>query len=403
MGGKRRYIPASEFCASVRDGTHDSPRPVEHGRRLVTSRHLTTGRLELSDAYLISEDDFEAINKRSKVDRWDVLISMIGTVGELCLIKEEPDFAIKNIGLFKTKCADDGKWLYYFLRSEAAQQRIRELSRGTTQQYIPLNALREFPILITDDPVEQKKIVGILGSLDEKIALNRETNKTLEEIARALFKSWFVDFDPVHAKAAGRQPDGMDKATAALFPDSFQDSAAGHIPKGWEVVSLDTLASIRGGKQLPTEDCLPVGKFTVFGANGIMGYATESTHNGFVIAFGRVGAYCGSIHWSLDSAWINNNASAVVPLKWPAYVLQAMLNIDFNSMRTGSAQPFIPNSSLVSAKVLRPSPQIAEAFCRIVEPLRRQQADNEQQSRTLAALRDTLLPKLLNGTDFSAS
>jgi type I restriction enzyme S subunit len=128
-----------------------------------------------------------------------------------------------------------------------------------------------------------------------------------------------------------------------------------------------------------------------------MGYATESTHDGFVIAFGRVGAYCGSIHWSLDCAWINNNASAVVPLKWPAYVLQAMLNIDFNSMRTGSAQPFIPNSSLASAKVLRPSRQIAEAFCRIVEPLRRQQADNDKQSRTLATLRDTLLPKLLSG------
>ena len=116
-----------------------------------------------------------------------------------------------------------------------------------------------------------------------------------------------------------------------------------------------------------------------------------------MIAFGRVGAYCGSIHWSLDGAWINNNASAVVPLQWPAFVLQTMLNIDFNSMRTGSAQPFIPNSSLASAKVLRPSPEIAEAFSHMVEPWRRHQADNDKQSRTLATLRDTLLPKLLSG------
>jgi type I restriction enzyme S subunit len=128
-----------------------------------------------------------------------------------------------------------------------------------------------------------------------------------------------------------------------------------------------------------------------------MGCATESTHDGFVIAFGRVGAYCGSIHWSLDGAWINNNASAVVPVNWPAFVLQTMLNIDFNSMRTGSAQPFIPNSSLASANVLRPSSQIAEAFCGIVAPLRRMQSDNENQSCTLATLRDTLLPKLLSG------
>jgi type I restriction enzyme S subunit len=244
---------------------------------------------------------------------------------------------------------------------------------------------------------EQKAIAAVLGTLDDKIELNRRMNATLEAIARALFQSWFVDFDPVRAKLDGRQPVGLYPPIAALFPDSFQDSKSGHIPKGWEVVSLDELASIRGGKQLPTEDCLPVGKFTVFGANGIMGYASKSTHAGFVIAFGRVGAYCGSVHWSLDSAWINNNASAIVPLKWPAYVLQAILNIDFNSMRTGSAQPFIPNSSIASANVLRPMPEIAEAFCRVIEPLRRQQADNDMQCHTLATLRDTLLPKLLSG------
>src|SRR5438552_15169345 len=113
MTNSRRYILASEYCASVRDGTHDSPKPVERGRRLVTSRHLTSGRLDVSEAYLISEEDFEAINKRSKVDKGDVLISMIGTVGEPCLISEEPDFAIKNIGLFKPKSETDGRWLYY--------------------------------------------------------------------------------------------------------------------------------------------------------------------------------------------------------------------------------------------------------------------------------------------------
>lgn len=397
MAGERRYIPASDFCASVRDGTHDSPKAVAQGRKLVTSRHLTTGRLDLSDTYLISDEDFEAINKRSKVDRWDVLISMIGTVGEPCLIKDEPDFAIKNIGLFKTKREADGKWLYYFLRSKDAQQSIREQSRGTTQQYIPLGALRNFLILVADDPEEQKAIAAVLGTLDDKIELNRRMNATLEAMARALFRSWFVDFDPVRAKLDGRQPANLDPATAALFPEHLEDSIVGRKPVGWEVVSLEALASIRGGKQLPTGDCLPAGKFTVFGANGIMGYATESTHDDFVIAFGRVGANCGSIHWSLDGAWINNNASAVVPLQCPAFVLQTMLNIDFNSMRTGSAQPFIPNSSLASAKVLRPSSPIAEAFCRIVEPLRRQQADNEKQYITLGTLRDTLLPKLLSG------
>ncbi len=104
---------------------------------------------------------------------------------------------------------------------------------------------------------EQKAIAAVLGALDDKIELNRRMNATLEAMARALFQSWFVDFDPVRAKLDGRQPPGLDPATAALFPNEFEDSELGHIPKGWEVVSLQSLASIRGGKQLPTEDCLP--------------------------------------------------------------------------------------------------------------------------------------------------
>jgi len=102
---------------------------------------------------------------------------MIGTVGEPCLIKEEPDFAIKNVGLFKTKSETDGKWLYYYLRSSEAQQSIREQSRGTTQQYMPLGALRNFLVLVTDDPEEQKAIAHILGTLDDKIELNRRMAK----------------------------------------------------------------------------------------------------------------------------------------------------------------------------------------------------------------------------------
>ncbi len=313
----------------------------------------------------------------------------------ICMITREMAFN-QDIKALQPAKNVDGAFLAYWLLANKPELLASVDHAGHGTGRLVTDTLKEKQVLLPP-LAEQKAIAAVLGALDDKIELNRRMNATLEALARALFQSWFVDFDPVRAKLDGRQPIGLDPVTASLFPSSFEDSSLGHIPMGWEVVSLDALASIRGGRQLPTEDCLPVGKFKVFGANGIMGYAMESTHVGFVIAFGRVGAYCGSIHWSLDSAWINNNASAVVPLKWPAYVLQAMLNIDFYSMRTGSAQPFIPNSSVASAKVLRPSPEIAEAFCRVVEPLRREQADNDMQSRTLATLRDTLLPKLLSG------
>src|ERR1700676_3287878 len=101
--GNWQTITADTFCASVRDGTHDSPKPVTRGQKLITSRHIIGGRIDLESAYLISDTDFDAINRRSKVDLWDVLITMIGTVGEPCLIQTPPNFAIKNIGLFKSK------------------------------------------------------------------------------------------------------------------------------------------------------------------------------------------------------------------------------------------------------------------------------------------------------------
>jgi type I restriction enzyme S subunit len=368
-----------------------------HGVTIVRVNNIRNGRIDTTDMLKV-ETDIEAKFQRSRLRGGEVLLTLVGTLGEVAIVPDDLRGwnVARAVGVIPVRQDPGSLWVSICLRSAFVQHCIRTWATTTVQATFNLRDLAKLPIPIPPTDTREA-IAAVLGALDDKIELNRRMNATLEAMARALFQSWFVDFDPVRARLDGRQPPGLDHATAALFPATFQDSEGGHIPKGWEVVSLDALASIRGGKQLPTEDCLPVGKFTVFGANGIMGYATESTHDGFVIAFGRVGAYCGSIHWSLDGAWINNNASAVVPLQWPAFVLQTMLNIDFNSMRTGSAQPFIPNSSLASAKVLRPSPPIAEAFCRIVQPLRRQQADNEKQSRTLASLRDTLLPKLLSG------
>jgi type I restriction enzyme S subunit len=402
MGAEWKRVTVDEVCDLIVDCVNKTAPIVEEVTpyKMLRTTNIKGGRIDRENCRRVTKDTYQKWTRRAEIRRGDVILTREAPVGEVGYVDfDDTVFLGQRLMQYRANPALlEPRFLHYtFLSKDLQNQFAAHDGSGSTVSHIRVGDCSKFQLNLP--PLsEQKAIARILGTLDDKIELNRRMNATLEAMARALFQSWFVDFDPVHAKAAARPPSGMDEQTAALFPDSFHDSEAGHIPKGWGYVSLEALASIRGGKQLPTEGCLPVGKFTVFGANGIMGYATESTHNGFVIAFGRVGAYCGSIHWSLDSAWINNNASAVVPLMWPAFVLQTMLNVDFHSMRTGSAQPFIPNSSLASAKVLRPSPQIAEAFCRIVEPLRRLQADNDKQSRTLATLRDTLLPKLLSGT-----
>lgn len=186
---------ATDFCYKVIDGTHDSPKKRESGKHLITSRHLKGYQLDLENAYFINESDFERINDRSKVEQWDILISMIGTVGEIYLERnKEINYAIKNVGLFKFN-GDKSKarWMYYYLKSQDAQEYIYVNQRGSTQQYLPLGSLRNFPVTYPKSKKEMLKITDILDSIDNKIRLNNQINKNLEETAQAIFKRWFVN------------------------------------------------------------------------------------------------------------------------------------------------------------------------------------------------------------------
>lgn len=213
---KWKYIPMRVFCTRVADGTHATPKPVNAGKKLVTSKNIVKGKLSLEDCYCISQDDFDEINRRSKVDLGDVLLSMIGTVGATCVIEIEPDFAIKNVALLKNKDLLHGKYLNYYLSTSEGQLLIRERLRGTTQQYIPLEDVRNLPIKVPCNPDKMKEIVNVLSAFDDKIELNRKMSKMLEVMAEALFKSWFVDFEPVRAKIAAIG-NGKDPELAAMM------------------------------------------------------------------------------------------------------------------------------------------------------------------------------------------
>ena len=153
--------------SEVRDGTHDSPRPADSGFPLVTSKNIRNGRISLEGSYLISAHDYDQINRRSKVDKFDVLISMIGTVGEVCLATWEPDFAIKNVGLIKTGNESLSRFLVYFLISPAGKGGIRNSESGTTQRFIGLGKLRGLEIQVP--PLdEQMRIVARLDSMRAK-------------------------------------------------------------------------------------------------------------------------------------------------------------------------------------------------------------------------------------------
>ena len=138
-------------------------------------------------------------------------------------------------------------YLYWFLSQKSVREYVNAIASGSVQKDLNHTAFKTLRVPLPPLP-EQRRIANVLGTLDDKIDLNRRMNRTLEAIARAIFKSWFVDFDPVHAKDEGREPVGMDPETAALFPDSFQDSPLGEIPKGWDVSTVEDLGGVVCGK-----------------------------------------------------------------------------------------------------------------------------------------------------------
>ena len=222
-----KTIPADVFCDSVRDGTHDTPKQVEKGYKLVTAKHINNGQIDLSDAYLISEQDYLKINERSKVEQWDVLMSMIGNgLGKSAVVKDNPEYAIKNLALFKLGDEIKAKWLHYYLSSKSGQGFIYNSLQGSGQPFISLSLLRKFPIPVPSDETIMGDIVTVLSRYDSLIENYQKQIKLLEEAAQRLYKEWFVDL---------------------RFPGHENTKTVDGVPEGWEKKKISEVCDTIGG------------------------------------------------------------------------------------------------------------------------------------------------------------
>jgi type I restriction enzyme S subunit len=266
----------------------------------------------------------------------------------------------------------------------------------------------------------QDQIVGVLGSLDDRITLLLETNTTLEAIAQALFKSWFVDFDPVHAKMQGRTPEGMDEATTALFPDSFEDSELGPVPKGWRIETLGDVCSYlnrgispkyleEGGVLVINQKCIR--DFSVDYSKARRHDSAQRKIDGRQVEVGDILVNSTGVGTlgrvaqvlTLDEVTIVDSHVTVVrageKLSWP-YLGQWMIRQQPNieAMGEGSTgQTELARSKLAVLPILVPSADALMAFDALVKSLKERVAVNEAGASGLAKLRDTLLPRLISG------
>ncbi len=291
-------------------------------------------------------------------------------------------------------------FLFYFFRSDEGRYELLKNAStvGTPGIGQPLSSLRSIKVPLPP-LAEQKAIAAVLGALDDKIELNRRMNATLEAMARALFQSWFVDFDPVRAKLDGRQPVGLDQGTAALFPDSFQDSTLGPIPHGWRAAHLEEIATVGSGKrpEYCSDVLSPECNIPIYGGGGRIGYVTSALYDKPILLTGRVGTL-GLIFRTAEPSWPSDNTLTVEPqpglLDFTYFILKGF---DLLALNRGSTQPLLTQTDLKRQALVLPAKDVVKAFANVSEPIFRQITSNERESRTLATLRDWLLPKLLSG------
>lgn len=251
------FVRADQFCSFITDGTHDSPKSLKSGRKLITSKHLKEYYLDLENANCISEADYNKIIARSRVEQWDILFSMIGTIGNIYLEKSpKVEYACKNVGIFKfAGNRDDAYWMYYYLKSPQAKVYIKTHLRGSTQAYMTLGGLREMPIAIPEKNVRQQ-IISILRSIDEKIEINNMINDNLLEQTTTLFKNWFVNNPEATSWRKGSLSELIEQMISG---DWGKDSPSGNNTEMVYCIRGTDIPDVRIGNKgkMPTRYILP--------------------------------------------------------------------------------------------------------------------------------------------------
>ncbi|HEX4022388.1 MAG TPA: restriction endonuclease subunit S [Acidobacteriaceae bacterium] len=406
---------------------------VSEGIPFLRSQNVESLRVKTSDIKYISLAFHERIRK-SALQPGDVVIVRTGKPGACAVIPSS--LPVANCSdLVIVRCGERllPEFLAYFVNS-AATHHISSHLVGAVQQHFNVGAARRILIPLPTIP-EQRNIVHILGTLDDKIELNRKTNETLEVMTRTLFKSWFVDFDPVRAKAEGRDP-GLPAHLSDLFPDSFENSPLGDIPKDWCVGVLDDLvAHVLGGdwgKDISSNEndvlvrCIRGADIPDLqkGGTGKMpcrylkvssaekrrlndgdlvieisgGSPTQSTGRSVLIS--------DDLLQRVDAPIACSNFCRLLRLKSKSYakfvylwLLTLYANDEFLQYENGTTgiKNFAFSLFSSSYKLMVPPPPIVTAFEHLVDPLFSKQKANAAEADTLAALRDTLLPKLISG------
>lgn len=428
-----RYVPLEQLAQknSVTYGVVQPGTQVKYGVPIVRVNNFKEGRVELSELMRI-EPEIEKKYSRTRLQGGEVLLTLVGSVGQVVVVSDAlKGFNVaRAVAVIHPQPEVDPHWLALCLRSPLSQHLLVSRANTTVQTTINLKDLRALPVPMAPE-LERAKIIELIGSLDDRITLLRETNATLEAIAEAMFKSWFIDFDPVRAKAEGLEPEGMDSATAGLFPSSFEESELGLVPKGWKVDKAeDWLSALETGRRpkggvsgivdgipsIGAESVVRIGEFDYSKTKYVPVAFFEKMKSGWLQSHdvllykdgGKPGVFLPRVSmfgngFPFEKCGINEHVFRLrlkEPFGQPFLYYWLWSDSVMHELKHRGGKAAIPGINQADVKELKlivPSEEVLKRFDEVTTPLINHIFANSKKSQTLTQLRDTLLPRLISG------
>jgi type I restriction enzyme S subunit len=411
-------MTVADCMAAIIDYRGKSPRKTDSGIPLITAKVVKGGRLLPPDEY-IAPEDYHSWMRRGLPEPGDVVMTTEAPLGEVAQLDgRKVALAQRLITLRGHPRLLDNTYLRFVMQSLFVQEQLLARSTGTTVFGIRQSELRKVELPVPP-LLEQEAVAGVLGSIEAKITLNDSMNETLDAIARAIFRSWFVDFAPVRAKATGHLPNWLNAATARLFPDHFEDSSLGRIPAEWRVSRIgDEVVTLLGGTPsrdeprfwkggtIPWINSGTANEFRVIEPSeyitreGLEGSATKLLPERTTI-IAITGATLGQVSLLEIAACANQSIVAVlgcdkIPSEFIYFWIRQNVD-DLLSWQTGGAQQHINKNNVNDLPLLCPPDAVVHEYLRIVKPHFDRIRLNCQESLVLTTIRGTLLPALLSG------
>ena len=369
---------------------------IQEGIRVIKVTNLTDESIDLSSC--VHMDESLANNyERYSLQNDDIIITTVGSwptnpasvVGKVVKVPKAADKSLLNQNAVRVRSNGkvNQKYLYYLLRSDEFKEYIISTAQGSANQAsITQKDIKNFKYEIPERET-QDYIARILSTIDEKIEVNNQINKTLENMAQAIFKQWFVDFEFPNEDGEPYKSSGGEMVESEL----------GMIPKGWEVGVLGDIISISSGKRPKKKSKEPYEEFVIplIGASSTMGYVKEYNYFEPIIIIGRVGTH-GVVQRFKDKVWASDN-TLVIKSEYYEYVHQLLGLIDYASLNRGSTQPLITQTDIKNVRILIPYKSILNQYEELVGKLYELVNSRLDENSNLINLRDTLLPKLMSG------